>query len=198
MVDTLDYYNRHADSFVRDTLHADMRPAQDRFLALLKKGSSILDFGCGSGRDTRYFLEKGYCAAAADGSPECVRLAGLYTGIKVKEMLFQDLNESDAYDGIWACSSILHLPKPELLAVLGKMCKALKTSGVIYTSFKYGQFEGERDGRYYTDFTEDTFFEFIREVPELSTEEWWVTGDARPGRGDEKWLNVILRRRDTR
>ena len=98
------------------------------------------------------------------------------------------------YDGIWACSSILHLPKKELLPVIQKMCEALKDNGIIYTSFKYGDFEGERNGRYFTDFTEKTFREYIEKVPELTIEEAWITSDVRPGRGEEKWLNLILRK----
>ena len=86
-----------------------------------------------------------------DGSKELCRLAAEYTGIKVGQMLFEDLDEKEIYDGIWACSSILHLPKTELTGVIGKMCAALKASGIIYTSFKYGEYEGERNGRYFTD-----------------------------------------------
>ena len=126
--------------------------------------------------------------------PELCRLAGSFTGIKVKEMLFQELNEIGVYDGIWACSSILHLPKQELLSVIQKMCIALKDNGVIYTSFKYSNFEGERNGRYFTDFMEDTFREFIKVIPELTVEDQWITLDVRPGRGEEKWLNLILRK----
>ena len=161
---------------------------------MLPVGSRILDFGCGSGRDTKYFLEKGYQVAATDGSAELCRLAGSFTGIEVKEMLFQELNEIGVYDGIWACSSILHLPKQELLPVIQKKCNALKDNGVIYTSFKYSNFEGERNGRYFTDFMEDTFGKFIKVIPELTVEEQWITLDVRPGRGEEKWLNLILRK----
>lgn len=57
-------------------------------------------------------------------------------------MLFQELDAVNEYNGIWACSSILHLPKKELRSVLQKMCIALKDNGMIYTSFKYGNFEG--------------------------------------------------------
>ena len=109
-------------------------------------------------------------------------------------MLFQELDEIGVYDGIWACSSILHLPKQELLPVIRKMCDALKDNGVIYTSFKYGNFEGECNGRYFTDFTEDTFDKFMKVIPELTIEEEWITSDVRPGRGEEKWLNLILRK----
>ena len=191
---TINYYNLNAKKFIENTQNADMHLTQDKFLQLLPESASILDFGCGSGRDTKYFLEKGYQVAAIDGSAELCRLAGNFTGIKVKEMLFQELDEIGVYDGIWACSSILHLPKQELLPVIRKMCIALKDNGVIYTSFKYSNFEGERNGRYFTDFTEDTFREFIKVIPELTVEDQWITLDVRPGRGEEKWLNLILQK----
>ena len=191
---TIEYYNQNADMFAQGTRLVDFTVVQERFAKMLPVGSRILDFGCGSGRDTKYFLEKGYQVAATDGSAELCRLAGSFTGIKVKEMLFQELDEIGVYDGIWACSSILHLPKQELLPVIRKMCDALKDNGVIYTSFKYGDFEGERNGRYFTDFTEDTFDKFMKVIQELTIEEEWITSDVRPGRGEEKWLNLILRK----
>lgn len=194
MNNTINYYNQNAENFIANTQNADMHPTQERFLCLLEANTSILDFGCGSGRDTKYFLEKGYQVTATDGSAELCRLASEFTGIKVKEMLFQELDAINQYDGIWACSSILHLPKKELLPVIRKMCEALKDNGIIYTSFKYGDFEGERNGRYFTDFTEKTFQEVIEKVPELTIEEHWITSDIRPGRGEEKWLNLILRK----
>ena len=109
-------------------------------------------------------------------------------------MLFQDLDVIAAYDGIWACASILHLPKDELKAVLEKIAAALKDQGVLYTSFKYGTFEGMRGGRYFTDFTEDSLREFFESVPELQIFETWITNDVRPGRGEERWINILARR----
>ena len=194
MNNTINYYNQNAENFIANTQNADMHPTQERFLRLLDANTSILDFGCGSGRDTKYFLEKGYQVTATDGSSELCRLASEFTGIKVKEMLFQELDAINQYDGIWACSSILHLPKKELLPVIQKMCEALKDNGIIYTSFKYGDFEGERNGRYFTDFTEKTFREVVEKIPELTIEEHWITSDVRPGRGEEKWLNLLLRK----
>ena len=191
---TIDYYNLNAENFIENTQNVDMHLSLDKFLHLLNAGAAILDFGCGSGRDTKYFLNKGYQVTATDGSAELCRLASVFTGIKVKEMLFGELDEIDTYDGIWACSSILHLPKKELLLVIRKMCDALKGTGVIYTSFKYGDFEGVRNGRYFTDFNEDSFKKFIAGIPELTIEDHWITGDVRPGRGDERWLNLILRK----
>ena len=104
-----------------------------------------------------------------------------------------DFDEQDRYDGIWACSSILHLPKQKLKGVIMHMEKALHKGGIIYTSFKYGDFSGMRNGRFFTDFTENSFREFISDVKELSIEKLWITEDVRPGRQNEKWLNMILR-----
>ena len=113
----------------------------------------------------------------------------------MKNIFFRELAEVDKYDGIWACSSILHLPIDELADVMRKMMVALKENGVIYTSFKYGTFEGERNGRFFIDMTEEKFADFLDEIENLEVEEQWKTSDVRPGRGEEKWLNLILRKR---
>lgn len=192
--DTLQYYDRNAREFINNTATVDFTATQTRFVSKLEKGSHILDFGCGSGRDTNYFLSQGYQVTATDGSVELCKLAGEYTGISVKHMMFQELEEKEVYDGIWACSSILHLPLPELNDVFQRITAALKKEGILYTSFKYGNYEGERNGRYFTDMTEDRFSDFLKNIKGLELEEQWVTSDVRPGRGDEKWLNIILRK----
>lgn len=194
MNNTLNYYDTNANSFINDTISVDFSEIQNHFLELLPSNPYILDFGCGSGRDTKYFLEKGCHVFATDGSKKLCKEASVYTGIEVKQMLFQELNYVDAFDGIWACASILHVPKVELLSIIRKMCNALKVSGVIYTSFKYGAFEGEKNGRYFSNFTEVSFRQFISEISELAIEEYWITEDVRQGRGEEKWLNLILRK----
>jgi 2-polyprenyl-3-methyl-5-hydroxy-6-metoxy-1,4-benzoquinol methylase len=194
MDETLNYYNKNAEKFINGTVAVDFEETQNKFLEKLPRGAYILDFGCGSGRDTKYFLEHGYKVDAIDGSDELVRYASEYTGIKVRKMMFQELDATNSYDGIWACSSILHLPKAELRDVLIKMSRALKDKGVIYTSFKYSEFEGMRNGRYFTDFTLESFRDFIKDVPSLDILEYWISGDVRQGRENEKWLNLILQR----
>lgn len=154
---TLNYYNENAQSFASGTVSVEFTEMQDRFLEKLNPRAYILDFGCGAGRDTKYFLSQGYRVDAIDCSEQLCQIAGDHTGIKVRQMLFQELEVNEKYDGIWACASILHLPKKELKEVLKKMLTALKTDGWIYTSFKYGEYEGNRNGRHFTDFTIDTF-----------------------------------------
>ena len=161
---TLDYYNANAQAFAASTVSVDFSATQRRFAQLLPPGVCILDFGCGSGRDSKFFLQQGFDVTATDGSAELCRLARELTGLLVRHELFQDLAETNTYDGIWACSSILHLPKVELAGVLTKMVAALKPGGVIYTSFKYGDFEGTRNSRYFTDFTEEGFCSFMQPI----------------------------------
>ena len=192
---TLKYYNENAQSFASGTVSVKFTEVQDKFLEKLNLDAYILDFGCGAGRDTKYFLSRGYQIDAIDGSEQLCRIASKYTGIKVRQMLFQELDEKEKYDGIWACASILHLPKKQLREVWKNMYAALKSEGWIYTSFKYGVFEGERNGRYFTDFTTDTFKDFIHDMHGLRIEEQWITGDVRPGRGEEKWLNLLLQKK---
>ena len=133
---TIDYYNRNYDTFVESTRDVDFSEIQNTFMDMLPNKAEILDFGCGSGRDTKCFLDQGYQVEAIDGSVELCRLASEYTGIEVRDMLFQELDVQEKYDGIWACASILHLSRTELFDVLERMSQALKKNGIIYTSFK--------------------------------------------------------------
>ncbi len=190
---TIDYYNTNVNAFFDTTINADVSELRQKFLEYIPASGCILDFGCGSGRDTKAFLDSGYKVDAIDGSKELCEKASAYTGIDVENKYFEDLDEEEKYDGIWACSSILHLDKEHLKPVLKKMIKALKPEGVIYTSFKYGVFEGDRNGRFFTDFTEESFTGFIKDITELEIKETWITSDVRPGRGEEKWLNLILK-----
>ena len=190
---TIRYYEVNANAFVDTTADVIFTDIQDKFLSYLPKVGYILDFGCGSGRDTKYFMDKGYVVDATDGSEKMCEIAGRNTGITIRHIMFSGLDENRKYDGIWACASILHLPKKELKDVFEKMIMAVKPGGYIYSSFKYGEFEGYRNGRYFTDFTTESLNEFLKRFPELTVIEEWISSDVRPGRQDEKWLNVILK-----
>lgn len=192
---TINYYDINAKKFVEGTLNVDFKATQDKFINKLPAKGYILDFGCGSGRDTKYFLAKDFNVDAIDGSIELCKIASEYTNIKVRHMYFNELSIVNKYDGIWACSSILHLSLDDLVDVFKRMSQALKDEGIIYTSFKYGDFSGERNGRYFTDMTEDNFDKLIANVDNLKVEEQWITADVRPQRGNEKWLNLILRKK---
>lgn len=191
---TLEYYNKNDEDFINGTLNVDFSETQNKFLSFLKKGDTILDFGCGSGRDSKYFLSKGFKVDAIDGSKKMCDFASKFTGIKTVQLDFLDFSEKNKYNGIWACSSILHLNSNELLNVLKKIADALKPNGIFYTSFKYRTFEGERNGRFFNDMTEEKFSKILNQTEFLKILEIWITEDVRPNHKSEKWLNVVCKK----
>ncbi|MBQ8042996.1 MAG: class I SAM-dependent methyltransferase [Clostridia bacterium] len=146
---TLDYYNKNAKLYFEQTINGNLKENYDKFLSQIPKGAYILDFGCGSGRDSKYFMNKGYKVKAIDGSIEMCKLASKYIGQNAQCMVFDELNEQDTYDAIWACSSILHVEKEKLPDILAKMVRALKKNGIIYTAFKKGRKFEIKEGKYY-------------------------------------------------
>ena len=188
---TLLYYNEDPDRYIQTALQADMSEIRNRFTKHLSPNALVLDFGCGSGRDTKAFLEECFKVEAIDGSQELCKKASAYTGIQVKQMLFNDLDETDKYDGIWANATLLHLPKAVLADVLKKLEKALKPNGTLFASFKYGTFEGIRTERYYTDFTQETLKEFWAASTSLKIFDEWITDDSIPGREGLQWINIL-------
>ena len=190
---TKQYYQDNAQDFFDSTVNADLSSHYDHFLRYVPEHGKILDFGCGSGRDTKTFLQKGYTVETIDGSSEMCRLASDYCGIQVRCMDFQDLNEVEKYDAIWACASLLHVAKDQMPTVIIKMRDALVSTGVMYISFKYGNYEGERNGRFFFDVTPEVFSDLISRVSGLKVIEKWFTEDVRPEK-ETQWYNVILKK----
>jgi len=173
-------------------MQADLSAQYAIFMKYLKPGSRILDLGCGSGRDSKYFIDHEYTVEAIDGSLELCRIASIFLGQPVKRLLFEDIEYIEQFEAVWASASLLHVRKDVLPEILIKLCKALKPDGIIYMSFKYGSFSGERNGRWFTDLTEQDLVEIIESTGCLRILEIHVSNDTRPGRSDEKWLNVLL------
>ena len=194
MNETKQYYQNNAKDFFDSTVNADMSAHYERFLRYVPEHGRILDFGCGSGRDTKAFLQRGYLVEAIDGSSAMCKLASEYCGIPIKCMNFNDLSDVEKYDGIWACASLLHVARKQLPSILAKMRDAIVKDGAIYISFKYGDFEGERNGRYFLDVTPETFAELVRSVPGLEIIEEWFTEDVRV-ENSTRWYNIIVRKK---
>lgn len=163
---------------------------QERFARMLPEGGRILDLGCGSGRDSLAFMSSGFVVDAVDGSEAMVKAASELTGLSVAHALFDEHEPTGEYDGIWACSSLLHVPMSDLAPIISKYAGHLKPGGVFYMSFKLGGFEGMRNGRWFTDLDEKSFSELISGIDGLRIDSLDVTPDVRPGRADEKWLNA--------
>ncbi|MCR5604957.1 MAG: class I SAM-dependent methyltransferase [Lachnospiraceae bacterium] len=190
---TEQYYHDNSQEFFEATINADTTTLYDHFLKYVPEKGYILDLGCGSGRDTRAFLNRGYKADAIDGSKELCALASEFTGIKVKCMDFSEIDEGEKYDAIWACASLLHVEKDRLPGLIERLSGAVKVNGAFYMSFKYGDFEGERDGRFFMDMTAEKFHEILKSVTGWTLIEEWDSEDVRRGK-NVKWYNAILQK----
>ncbi|MCB0345173.1 MAG: methyltransferase domain-containing protein [Bdellovibrionales bacterium] len=190
---SIDYYDKNADAYISATTELDVSHLQELFLALLPSGGKILDAGCGSGRDSLAFLKAGFDVEAIDGSAVMVERASKFTGLKVRQLTFQQIEYRSEFDGIWACASLLHVPFDELPAVLSRMHTALKPQGVLYGSFKYGDSIIERDGRFFTNCNEARLKNLQDKVSGFSGIKTWKSNDIRKGRSSEQWINFLWR-----
>lgn len=192
---TLAYYESHTREYHASTVGADVRALYPPFLTHLEPGATILDAGCGSGRDTRAFVERGFRLTAIDGSPAMARLASAYAGQPCRVLSFDELAFEQEFDGIWACASLLHVAKRDMAAVLRRFARALTPAGVIYISLRQG--DGERviaDGRFFNYYTAGEFRDVVAQVPALREIAFWITAERRSTAQHTPWLNFLLAR----
>lgn len=189
---TLSWYRDNAIQYAEETRNSLVLDALWEFLSRMKEGGTILDYGSGSGRDSAYFINKGFSVDSLDGSAEMKAQAERLFGIKVKLASFLSLEEKDKYDGIWAQASILHLEEHDLRVALTLIERALKRDGVFYSSFRKGEGDGYENGRWYTNMTERRFLSFL--PASLYVEKIWESQDVRPG-VSRTWLSIICRKK---
>ena len=189
---TLSWYRENAIQYAEETRNSLVLDALWEFLSRMKEGGTILDYGSGSGRDSAYFLDKGFSVDSLDGSAEMKAQAERLFGIKVKLSSFLSLEEKEKYDGIWAQASILHLEEHDLKTALTLIERALKRDGVFYSSFRKGEGDGYENGRWFTNMTERRFLSFL--PASLYVEKIWESQDVRPG-VSRTWLSIICRKK---
>lgn len=145
---TLAFYNNEAAAYAarKDQAAPHLAP----FLAKLAPGARILELGCGGGQDAEAMIAAGFDVTPTDGSTGLAGQAQARIGRPVRVMRFEELDETEAYDAVWANACLLHVPEAGLADILGRIQRALKPGGRFYAGFKAGD-GGARDdlGRYY-------------------------------------------------
>lgn len=189
---TIQWYDRKAEDYAEWTRGIDLSDLRERFLSRVPEGGRILDVGCGAGRDAKAFLGSGYDVEAIDASEEMARLASEHTGQEVHHCRVQDFEPEEAFEGIWSCASLLHIPEAELPAVFERLAGWLQPAGVLYASF----YAGERSDseRFFNEVSREEVTRLLEDIEGLAVEEVWTSGDAE-GREGVEWVNVLARRR---
>ena len=124
-----------------------------------------------------------------------VKAASALTGQAAIKLAFEEFDYDSEFDGIWACASLLHVPRFRLGDVLARLARALRPNGVMYLSFKIGEGERVESGRLFNDIDEVALREVIANHPRLEISRCWVSEDVRNDRrGRQKWVNAIVRR----
>ncbi len=151
---TLGHYDRNAVAFREGTWDHDVQQNHDALLAAIEVAAplSLLDFGCGPGRDLEYFRSLGHGVVGLEGSARFVEMARA-AGHEVLHQDFLRLELPAArFDGIFANASLFHVPRAEMPRVLGELARALRPRGVLFTSNPRGEdsegWNGERYGTY--------------------------------------------------
>lgn len=181
------YYSKNSNEYINKTFNVDMSFIYARFEKYLKPGSKVLDLGFGSGRDSLYFQKKGYEVYSLDNEDKFIKHG---KDIGLKHLIYnslEDFNSTLKFDGIFACASLLHIPSKKLNYVFCNLLSHLSNNGIIYMSFKYGDFEGIRDGRYYTDITEKSFKKIFKVNSCIVKFCKTISFDK------TKWLNIFLK-----
>ena len=191
---TLQFYNDNSESYASSTVSADMSGLCDEFLGLLTAHGAVLDLGCGSGRDSKYFASHGREVISVDGSKELCRIAAEFLGHEVICCDFREYTPDRIFAGIWASASLLHIEEGEILRVVERLSGCLADNGIFFMSLKHGNFSGVRDGRYYTDFDEVKISRMIENVKGLEIVRLKISEDVRTDFKGQKWLNVFCKK----
>ena len=191
MDNTLDYYEKHGKEYAEKTRKVDMSEACEIFLSYLDPEARILDLGCGSGRDSRYFLDQGYKVTSVDGSVALCAIASKETGQKVLLKTFDQIDYKEEFDAVWASASLLHVKKSDMAEIYGRVRRALVEGGIFFVSYKLGTGETEEEGRHFSYYSEEDVDTLFGPESGFRVLEYWISEDTIPGREGLQWLNIL-------
>lgn len=188
---TLAFYEKHAQEYFDRTVSADLEPLYDRFFQYVKPGGKILDLGSGSGRDLKAMFDRGYLPLGIDASPTLAKLATGFSGTTCLTMRFEELRFGSEFDAVWACASLLHMPKRQIPSILRNVHHALVEHGVLFVSVQIGQ--GEKllpDGRFFAYYAPEEFSQILEDAG-FTIQQSWLSEDSLSSQRQIDWLNIV-------
>ena len=180
------FYTLNPQEYIKATFQADMSNEYRFYLHHLKPQGRILEIGFGSARDLLYFKNRGYDVLGIDIEDEFINHAK-DLGLNCKKANIMEFEDDEKFDGIWACSSLIHFPSQDLDKVFNKILSLLKDDGVAYCSFKYGDYEGYIAERYYTYLTKEKLAKYNLNIVDIH-----ITKDTL-NRGND-WISFIIKK----
>jgi len=196
---TLAHYDASAEQFFEGTRDHDVRQNINALLNAIQAGGrsapfSILDLGCGPGRDLKAFTALGHHATGVDGSQRFVEMARAYSGCTVWQQDFVDLDLPAAhFDGVFANAVLFHVPSAALPGVLRALYACLTPGGVLFSSNPRGQNqEGWNGSRYGSYYDEETWFDHVQTAG-FSLVEHYYRPAGLP-REQQPWLASVWRK----
>ncbi len=193
---TLDDYNRNAEGFRDGTRDHDVSQNIEALLRHIRGSApfTILDFGCGPGRDLRAFTRLGHQAIGLDGAESFVAMARVDSGCEVWHQDFLQLDlPADRFDGIFANASLFHVPRQELPRVLRQLRAALKPGGVLFSSNPRGENDEGWNGNRYGAWHDYQSWKALVENAGFEALEHYYRPAGLP-RAQQPWLASVWRR----
>lgn len=193
---TLAHYNGRADAFWAATRDHDVSQNREALLAALGTGGpwTLLDIGCGPGRDLKAFSEQGHRAIGVEGAARFVEMAAAFSGCEVwhQDFLALDLPEG-FFDGIFANASLFHVPRLSLPAILSQLHGALRSGGVLFCSNPRGANEElYQDGRYGVFYDWASWQELLRGSGFTEITHYYRPSEAPPEQ--QRWIASVWRK----
>ena len=200
---TINYYDDNTVEFACQTAHIDMQDLYELFISQLpqRDTQSVLDVGCGSGRDANYFARQGYDVTAIDTSVELIQWAQKHhmsSRIGWVNLDFSSIEKQaweNKFTGIWSCASLLHVPFFELPFIINSLLDTLTDDGVMYVSFKYGKGERVDEERFFCDMNESRWTTIVAKILQVIEYKIWLSADKRSGIKNN-WFNITIKKTD--
>lgn len=191
---TKNYYENSSNKYFKETVNNLMDSTLEKFIQFLPENGRILDLGCGSGRDSKYLMNRGFQVVAIDYSANIAELASKHIGKDVINIKMENINYQNEFDGIWACASLLHFTPRQLEVVLNKIINTLQSGGILFTSFKEGKsISLDEKGRYYNNHTINSLTNLLKSIPNNEIIEIWREESILRGK-KQSWVSTLIQK----